>query len=262
MRPGDPDQLVGGGLPGVVDHHRLDVLRERVVQLAVARDDLCLDRRGVELRASADRVHLRDELGKLVGDHEVDAVFLERLDRAGRALREPRPHQVADVAPREVGVLFRARERELLLDDRLRQHEPRVVVPGGENLRHGSDRVGAGHPGHAAQTLAVGVEPHRRRSGQNPDRMIGPDGVPVVHALGVGPHPVAVDDAPARPFGDLQHPAVDVGGDAADQVRRRRPDPVCGPVAPHQLVIVADSSGGDHDAARPDLETVDHLARR
>ena len=69
------------------------------------------------------------------------------------------------------------------------------------------------------EPAAARVEPQRGRPGQDPDAVPGPDRVPVLDALGVVPHPVAVDQAPAGPFGDSQHPAVDVGGHPGDRGR-------------------------------------------
>ena len=51
--------------------------------------------------------------------------------------------------------------------------------------------------------------------------MVGPDRVPVVDALDVVPHPVAVDDVAAGLLGDLEHPPVDVRGHAGDDRLRR-----------------------------------------
>ena len=66
--------------------------------------------------------------------------------------------------------------------------------------------------------------------------MVAPDRVPVADPLGVVPHPVAADQLRAGPLGDPQHPAVDVRGDAGDQVPRRRAEPV-GPVPAHQVEV-------------------------
>ncbi len=78
------------------------------------------------------------------------------------------------------------------------------------------------------------VQPHRRRAGDDPDRVVGPDRVPVVDALGVVPHAVAVDDVAAGALGDLEHAPVHVRRDAGDHRLRRRPEPrrpasSCGP---------------------------------
>ena len=47
---------------------------------------------------------------------------------------------------------------------------------------------------------------------------VGPDRVPVADALGVVPHPVAVDELAAGRLGDPEHAPVDVGRDAGDHV--------------------------------------------
>ena len=64
-----------------------------------------------------------EQLVEGVGDHEVDALLLERLDRLGRTLAEPLASSFTVLAG-QVGVLLAARERELLLDDLLVEHEP------------------------------------------------------------------------------------------------------------------------------------------
>ena len=250
MRLRDADQLVGAAAAGVVDRHHLDVLGEGVVDLAVARLDVSREVLDLELRSAGDLVHAVDEVGEVVGHHEVDAVLLERLDRAGRALGQAALGEELQVLAGDVGVLLGAGERELLLDDRLGQHEPRVVVAGGQDLLHRADRVRAGHARHALEPTAGGVEPHRRRAGQDPDGVVGPDRVPVVDALDVGPHPVLVDHRRAGVLGDALHPAVDVRGDAGDHVLGRGADALGRPVAAHQLVVVADAAGGDDDGRR------------
>ena len=114
-----------------------------------------------------------------------------------------------------------------LLDDRLVEDEPGVVVAGREDLLSVPERVEAREV-RRGQSLAVGVEPDRRRPRDDADRVVGPDRVPVVDALDVVPHAVPVDEAGARALGDGQHAAVDVGGNARDHVLRRRAEPVTG----------------------------------
>ena len=78
--------------------------------------------------------------------------------------------------------------------------------------------------------------------------MPGPDRVPVLDALGVVPHPVPVDHPAAGPFGDGQHPSVDVLGHPADHPFRRGAEPVR-PVLADQVQVAADSAGR-HDHHR------------
>src|SRR2546421_707114 len=83
------------------------------------------------------------------------------------------------------------------------------------------------------EPAAACVEPQRGRPGQDPDSVPGPDRVPVLDALGVVPHPIAVDQAAAGLFGDTQHPAVDVlGHPAAPLTCRSNGATTAGPV-PH-----------------------------
>jgi hypothetical protein len=81
-----------------------------------------------------------------------------------------------------------------------------------------------------------------------------PDRVPVVQPLGVVPHAVAVDQARAGGGGDVEHPAVDVGGHAGDHVPRRSAQPLR-PVAADQVVVAADAAGRDDHRLRGQLES-------
>ena len=76
--------------------------------------------------------------------------------------------------------------------------------------------------------------------------MAGPQRFPVLNALGVVPHPVRIDDAPARPAGDPQHPPVNVLRHPRDHVRGGRAEPDR-PVPPDQIVVGADPARGDQD---------------
>ena len=86
---------------------------------------------------------------------------------------------------------------------------------GGAQVLQRAEGVVAGQA-RVRQPPAERVEPHRRRAGQDADAVVGPDRVPVLHALGVVPHPVPVDQAHAGVGGDVEHPTVDVGGHAGD----------------------------------------------
>ena len=129
VRRRDPDQLVAEVVAGPAERGDLQVLGERVLDLAVAGDDLALDLGEVELgRAAGDPVHPGHQLG-------------QRRSRR----RSPRPRsrnactgrgdpgldpveQQLDVLAGEVGVLLGAGERELLLHDLVRGDEPGVLV--------------------------------------------------------------------------------------------------------------------------------------
>ena len=124
---------------------------------------------------------------EVLGDDEVLAVLLERLHRTGRALGQPALEQELEVLAGDVGVLLGARQRELLLDDRLGEDEPRVVVAGREDRASSCRGCRSRGSRHAGSRRAGGVEPQRRRAGDDPDRVVGPDRVPVVDALGVVP---------------------------------------------------------------------------
>lgn len=74
--------------------------------------------------------------------------------------------------------------------------------------------------------------------------MPGPDRVPVLDALGVVPHPVAVDVVRARLLGDAEHQPVDMGGDAGEHLLGRGAQPL-GPLGADEVVVAADAAGGD-----------------
>ena len=127
MRRGGADELVAAVPAGAVDRRDLGVLGEVVVQVAVAFDHLPLDVVGVERRVRGERVHPLHQPLNRRGRHEVLAVVHERLHRLRGSGTNPAEHLAHRLAG-EVGVLLGAGEGELLLDDLLRQDEPRVVV--------------------------------------------------------------------------------------------------------------------------------------
>lgn len=108
--------------------------------------------------------------------------------------------------------------------------------------------------------VALGVEPQRRRSGQDADAVVVPDRVPVAQALGVVPHAVGVDDRPAGRRGDLQHPPVHVGRHPGHHAPGRGAEPL-GPRLAHQLVVAADAARGHQDGLGGVLEPTDLHAR-
>ncbi|GAB2633842.1 hypothetical protein GCM10027270_22810 [Nocardioides ginkgobilobae] len=89
VRGGDPDEPVAAVAAGAADRGDLGVLGEVIVQLAVA----CLDGAAepvlLDEGTVGQLVHAGDELGEGVGDDEVLAVLLERLDRARGAGSDP-----------------------------------------------------------------------------------------------------------------------------------------------------------------------------
>src|SRR5262249_41449983 len=122
------------------------------------------------------------------------------------------------------------------------------------------ERVGAGEQ-RSGQALARGVEPHRRRARQDANAVARPDRIPVLDALDIMPHAVAVDQPRAGRFGDADHAAIDMFGHAGDHEFRRLAEALR-PVLPHQIMIAADAAGGDHHRLRVQAEFADHVARR
>ena len=105
-------------------------------------------------------------------------------------------------------------ERELLLDDLLRQHEPGVVVAGAAQVVERAQGVEAGEVRGAAAVCRRASNHIEDGPGRIRMPWPRPDRVPVVDALDVVPHPVAVDDRPPAPSVIAEHPAVHVRGDA------------------------------------------------
>jgi hypothetical protein len=79
VRRRDAGDLVGEVGAGAVDRGDLAVLGEGVGDLAVARDDLGLERRGVDQVLAGERVHPPHQLRQRALDDEVLALVQERL---------------------------------------------------------------------------------------------------------------------------------------------------------------------------------------
>ena len=90
--------------------------------------------------------------------------------------------------------------------------------------------------------------------------MAAPDRAPVLDALDVVPHAVAVDDRAAGLLGDRQHAPVDMIGHAGDHALRRLAE-TRGPVLPHQIMVGADAARGDDHGLRAELEIAGDSAR-
>ena len=223
-------------LPGAVDRRDLGVLGEGVVELAVAFGHLPLDS-SASSGASGVSEFIRSTSPWIVVAVTKSSPW-SRSPAPVSALRGGPGQHLADRLAGEVGVLLRAGEGELLLDHLLGQDEPRVVVAGLAQVGQRAEGVEAREVRRGEPT-AVAVEPHRRRSGQDPDGVTRPDRRPVVDALDVVPHPVAVDDRAAGPLDDPDHPPVDVGGDTGRQVVGRRAEPVR-PGRPYEVVVATD----------------------
>src|SRR4051812_28048980 len=99
---------------------------------------------------------------------------LECLHRRGRALvgGPARGHQPA--FPGQIRILLRARKREFLFDDTLREHEPRIIVARAHDVMQLAEGIGAWKK-RGGQPFAGGIEPHRGWSRQDADSMARPD---------------------------------------------------------------------------------------
>ncbi len=90
--------------------------------------------------------------------------------------------------------------------------------------------------------------------------MPGPDRVPVLDALGVVPHPVAVDQVAAGLARDAEHQAVDVGRNTGEHPGGRGAE-AGGPGLADQVVVPADAARGHDDRLGPQFEGSGRLAR-
>ncbi len=263
MRSGDPAEPVPDVAAGVADALDLGVLAVGVGDLEVPGLDLAAHLGRVQQRPAGQPVHLLHQALQAVRGDEVRALVEEGPHGCGGALAEqPVAQDGPAVLGGDVGVLLGAGERELLLDDLPGEDEPGVVVAG-EVL--GSAQVPEGAQGVVArqagvgETAAEGVEPDGGRAGQDADAVAGPDGVPVLEALGVVPHAVAVDEPYAGLGADVEHAAVDVGRDAGDHLGGGRAEPF-GPVAADDVVVGADAAGGHDDGLGGEFELAGAVA--
>jgi len=142
-----------------VDVHHLRVLDIGIGDLAVARLDLHPDVLELEEVAAGKLIHLRNKVLELVAHDEVDTVAFERLHRRRRALVGGALDRHAPAFSRQIGVLLRARQRKLLLDDALGQDEPGIIIARRHDVFELTERVGAREQ-RRRQPRARGVEPH------------------------------------------------------------------------------------------------------
>ena len=200
VRGGDADEPVAEVAAGAADGRHLEVLGERVVDLPVARDDLGARTRATSSSGSSvSRVHAVDEVAQVALDDEVGAVLLERLDRRRGARGAPgsraRRGRSCPVRSGFCSEPDSANSFSMIFWVRTNQVCSWPVL---HDVLERAERVEAGEQRHR-QPVARGVEPQRGRAGQDPDAVHRPDRVPVLDALGVVPHPVAVDHAGRRP---------------------------------------------------------------
>src|SRR5436309_6686008 len=151
-----------------------------------------------------------------------------------------RADDLGPAAAGEVGILLGAGQRELALDDLLAEHEPGVLVARRHDVGERAQRVEAREQRNG-EPLAARVEPYGRRAGEDADAVPRPDRAPVLDALRVVPHAVAVDDVTAGGLRDPKHAPVDVIGHPADHGARRCAQPR-GPGLAHQIEIAADAA--------------------
>jgi hypothetical protein len=93
-------------------------------------------------------------------------VPLERFHRTRRVAAARSTEHLPPTLVREVGILLRAGERELLGDDALSQDEPGVIVTLVPEMRERAERVETGKEWRW-KSAPTSVEPDGGRSGQN-----------------------------------------------------------------------------------------------
>ena len=197
--------------------------------------------------------------GTDAGADEVHAALGEGPHLRGGTGADPAGQQ-PQVLAGQVAVLLRTGQGELLGQRLGVQHEPGVRVPARGDLAQRAQGVEAGEQGRR-EAGAAGVQPQRRRAGQDADAVVAPDRGVVLDPLRVVPHPVQVDHPRPGLLGGLQQGAVDVVRHPGDQVARRVA-PAGRPVLPHQVEVAADSAAG-HDHGRcGERELPDHGVRR
>src|SRR4030095_3581262 len=100
-----------------------------------------------------------------------------------RRVPATRPTEHLTPAPaRQVRVLLGPRQRELLRDDALREHEPGMVVARLTQMRESAERIEPGEE-RGGQTIAACVEPDGRWPRKNPNPVAAPGPGPSCHAL-------------------------------------------------------------------------------
>ncbi len=161
---------------------------------------------------------------------------------AGYVRAGPADH-VADGLAGQVRVLLGAGEGELLADDALVEHEPGVAVTRSHDVFEGAERVETGEE-RDRQPLAARVQPEGRGAGRI--RM------PCLAQIGFQFSMPSVQChirsrlmwcAPAS-LGDAQHQAVDVAGTPESIFSGGSAEPL-GPLGADQVVVAADTAGGD-----------------
>src|SRR5512133_2783143 len=194
------NQPVADVPPCAVDRYDLRVLTEGIVDLAIAGSDHAFDRRDVEQRFIRECVHSSDQVVEPALDNKISASLHECRDRWRHAAADA-PEHLSPTLVRDVGVLLRARQRKLFLDDLASEHEPRVVVSGSTEMRERPERVEAWEEWYR-KPIAARVEPDGRWTRKNANPVIAPDRTPVPYSFRVMPHPIAIDHASAGPLGD------------------------------------------------------------
>src|SRR5258708_1208683 len=243
MRPARGNQPFAETASRPTDSHDVGICPDRVGDLAIAGDDDSLQLCRVDQFLASQGIHLLYQFGQRLTHKKVHPVLHKCLNRSRRA-RKRSTQRFRDTATREIRVLLGPRQGKLTFDDALIEQDPRIVIPGREDVLERPERVKAGEEWNR-QTLTTGIQPQRRWPGQNADGMVAPDRREVANAFWVMPHPISVDEVSTAGDDYIQHAPIDMVGDARDQLLRWFAQ-AFGPVAAHQFMIAADTTRGDN----------------
>ena len=157
--------------------------------------------RSASIRCSpASSFILRRQLGDGAGGEEVHAAVQERRAPPGVGPGRSRPASSRRSLPVRSAFCSEPDRANSAATVALVQHEPGVAVAAGGDVPQRAERVEAREQ-RRGQPLTAGVQPQRRRPGQDPDAVPGPDRGVVDDPFRVVPHPVGVDQPAAGPLG-------------------------------------------------------------
>jgi hypothetical protein len=128
--PGHPDQAIAKVAAGGPDRHQLRIGWRLAACLGIVVGDRCSDTPDIDPGFAAERVHPLHQLLEATRHHEVDTAPLKSFDRPWARARDHPLQQEPNVLVGQVRILLGAGERKLAADDRLVEHEPRVVETG------------------------------------------------------------------------------------------------------------------------------------
>ena len=128
-------------------------------------------------------------------------------------------------------------------------------MSGGQNVLHRADSIGARNIWRW-QAASFCVKPHGRRPRDDSDTVIRPHGIPVLHALGVMPHAVTVDEVCAGLLCNLDTTAVNMLWHTADHVLRHLAQALGRPALTHGFQVAANTARRNAHGRPADLKVL------